>query len=614
LRFLVAALAAVFGALLLGGGAVGAQSADLDSTSPEDGAELDAPPTQVVIQFDAPVGDSTVTMTCLNNPFGAPNVDPTVKGADGRTLTVPIRVPMPAGRCNVSWTTLQPNGGDGARGSFAFDVLNSPTPSPGDSTPGASTPVSASTPTPTTLAATEVGGSDGTDDGSTVHNAADVSDGATWLGRVLSTLGLAILFGSFVLIVSAWPEGPEYILAVRFLRSVWMLTFAGTLLYVVALSAAVNDESLGKGLNPATWLDLLDAGWPGRAAVARLVLVVATGWVVLRPERVIDPTTQLPALAIPTLAVVTIGLTRTGGDLAVLGVLAGIAHALAMAVWFGGVVLLARVVLAGPGEEDLVQAVRGFGRISVAAIAATVVSGLVQLYRLDGGSLFSEPHGRVLVLKTVFVAIMLFVGLTARQVAQQRLDRAPDLTPPTADRLRRAFGTEAVIGLVVIGLSGWLMSFTPPKEPTSDETEYAVEEPFVDEPSGVDLVVQLSPARVGGNQLRVRVNAPASNLSGLVIDFIPPENSGQGAVSQPIDLTGAGVAVSDEDHLPLSVAGLWTMQVVGTTPTGTMTSTQTFRVATAEGEQVTPEIEPTPTDAPVTAPSTTTPIITAPTG
>ena len=163
----------------------------------------------------------------------------------------------------------------------------------------------------------------------------------------------------------------------------------------------------------------------------------------LRPERVIDPTTQLPAIALPTLAVITLGLSRTGGDLAILGVVAGIAHALAMAVWVGGVVLLARVVLAGPGEEDLVHAVRGFNRISGPAIVVTVVSGLVQLYRLDGGSLFSEPHGRVLLLKTVLVAAMLFVGLTARQVAQARLARAGDLTPPTADRLRRAFGTEA---------------------------------------------------------------------------------------------------------------------------------------------------------------------------
>ena len=112
-----------------------------------------------------------------------------------------------------------------------------------------------------------------TSSGPSVRDASDVSDGATWLGGVLSTLGLAVLFGSFVLIVVAWPEGPEYILAVRFLRSVWILTFVGTLLYVVALSAAVNDESLGNGLSPATWLDLLDAGWAGRAAIARLVLV-----------------------------------------------------------------------------------------------------------------------------------------------------------------------------------------------------------------------------------------------------------------------------------------------------------------------------------------------------
>ena len=111
----------------------------------------------------------------------------------------------------------------------------------------------------------------------------------------------------------------------------------------------------------------------------------------------------------------------------------------------------------------------------------------------------------------------------------------------------------------------------------------------------------------------MRVNAPESDLSGLVIDFIPPEDSGQGTVSQPIDLTGAGVALSEPGYLPLEVAGLWTMQVVGTTPTGTMTSTQTFRVATVDGEQVTPEIAPTPTATPVTA-APTTPIITTPTG
>ena len=70
-------------------------------------------------------------------------------------------------------------------------------------------------------------------------------------------------------------------------------------------------------------------------------------------------------VGIPLLAIAAVGLSRTGGDLPAIGVLAGIGHALAAAVWFGGVALVARVVLAGPGDDDLVQAVRGFSRISL---------------------------------------------------------------------------------------------------------------------------------------------------------------------------------------------------------------------------------------------------------
>ena len=39
--------------------------------------------------------------------------------------------------------------------------------------------------------------------------------------------------------------------------------------------------------------------------------------------------------------------------------------------------------------------------VSLGAIVVTVISGLVQLYRQDGGELFSTSHGRVLLLKTV---------------------------------------------------------------------------------------------------------------------------------------------------------------------------------------------------------------------
>ena len=596
LRLVLAVPAAVAGALLIVGTAA-AQQVALVESSPADGEELAEPPSEIVLTFDTELGDaSQVQLACEGDPV---DVSRPELSDDRLTLTVTVNEPTPVGECNVAWQVSLPASETPASDRFTFTVLTSTAVDPEATTvPGATTPTTA----PAAVDA------DDDDDDVVVDDASEVSDGATWLGRVLSTLGLAVLFGSLALIIAAWPEGPEYILAVRFLRSVWLLTLAGTLLYVVALSAAVRDESFGSGLNPAGWLDLLDAGWPGRAALARLVLVIACAWVVMRPERVIDPTTQLPAIAIPTLAVVTIGLSRTGGDLAIIGVIAGITHALAMAVWVGGVVLLARVVLAGPGEEDLVHAVRGFGRISGPAIVITVVSGLVQLFRLDGGSLFSEPHGRVLLLKTVFVALMLFVGLTARQVAQARLARAGDLTPPTADRLRRAFGTEAAVGVVVLGLSGWLLSFTPAKIDDPGSLDYAIEETIVDPVNGLDVTVSLEPGRVGLNALRVEVREPASDITGLELSFVPPSSSGAGTIVQPIQLSGRGVAVSAENGgIPLQVAGGWTLQVSATTPIGTSSGASSpFDVRTADGALVTPEIGSTPTQPAVTATSTTT--------
>ena len=66
---------------------------------------------------------------------------------------------------------------------------------------------------------------------------------------------------------------------------------------------------------------------------------------------------------------------------------------------------------------------------------------------LDGGNLFGSSHGRVVLLKTVVVAFMVFIAMSARQYVNSKLPRSDELTIPTADRLRRAFGAEAAAGL-----------------------------------------------------------------------------------------------------------------------------------------------------------------------
>jgi copper transport protein len=578
--------------LLATDGPADAQNAIVD-TSPADGSEVTTQPEAIVMTFENEVPEQRdVQVVCEGNPFssiGAPEV-----GEDGVTLSVPVLQPLPAGECNVTWTLSNDDGSE-ERGDFSFTVSE---------TAGAAAPEA----TTTTIAGAAPTVSDsGGDDDDEIRDAGTVSSAPIWLGRVLSILGISVVFGSLVLIVAAWPEGPEYVLALRFLRSMWIVGLVGTLIYVAGLAAAVKGDSFSSGLNPVTWFDLFDAGWPGRFAVLRVVLVIAMAWVVMKPERVIDPTTNMLALGIPALAVVTLGLSRTGGSLAFLGVVASILHVLAMAVWFGGAVLLARVVLAGPGDEDLVHAVRGFGRISNPAIVITLFSGLIQLYRLDGGELFSSGHGRVVLLKTVAVAAMVFVAMTARQIANTRLNRASELNARTADRMRRAFGTEAAIGVLVIGLSGWLLALNPGKLPDTDG-DFDIHEPFIDEALDFDVEVLLSPGQVGVNEFEVVVNAPATGLSELMLTFFPPTgSSGVPIITQGIPLTGVGVARSAEDGgIPLDAAGTWRIQVSAVTPQGTVTGINA-NVAIADEEGNVPDpASPAVPDLPASSTTSTT--------
>ena len=241
-------------------------------------------------------------------------------------------------------------------------------------------------------------------------------------------------------------------------------------------------------------------------------------------------------------------------------------------------------MLAGPGDDDLVQAVRGFSRISLPAILGTIITGVIQLVRLDGGSLFSSSHGRVLLLKAVAVAAMVFVAVTARQMVSARLARAQEMTVPLADRFRRAFSAEAAIGVVVLMLSGWLLALTPPRIVETDNANYPVTVPFVDETTGIDIDVKITPARVGRNGIRVEVMAP-EQISNLVLLFVPPAGSSARPVEQSIpNLTGIGAALlRASDGIPLDDSGTWTVQLSVVTATGALTgATSSFDVSPAD--------------------------------
>lgn len=574
------------------------------SSNPADGASIAESPSTIEITFSEPLGDqNTIAVQCDAELF---TVGPRRVSDDRLTLAADLTDPLPKSACVVSWGVSDADGQPNGAGNLTFTIQNDPaavvtTPvtevAPGSTSPDAATDGSATGAT-TTAATGDVAELSNVDQG----------QGPLWLGRLLSVLGIAVLFGSFVLIAAAWPEGVEYLLAVRFIRTTWIVAFVGTLLYVAAATAAVTGSGLGSGFNPLNWVDLFDAGIPGIAAVARFVFVVATAWVAFRPDRVIDPVTQLGALLIPGLAVATVGLSRTDMDLALVAVPTSILHALAMAVWLGGVVLLARVVLAGPGEEDLVHAVRGFGRISTVAIGVAILTGVVMMVLLDGGGLFGSSHGRVVLLKTIVVAFMVFVAMSARQYVNAKLARADEMTVPTADRLRRAFGAEAAAGLVVLALSAWLVSLSPPNVSTATSIDYAFDIEVDSPEADLAVVVKFTSDTVGLSGMWVEVDQPDSDLSGLEIVLTAPPNQTVGTITQPVPLTGQGVAVlPQESGIPFSVAGEWSLTLNAVTANGVFNSDpQVFTIRNADGSTPTTVLTAPPVVIITIPPETTT--------
>jgi copper transport protein len=238
-------------------------------------------------------------------------------------------------------------------------------------------------------------------------------------------------------------------------------------------------------------------------------------------------------------------------------------------------------VLAGPGEDDLVHAVRGFDRFANPALLVTVLTGAFQAWRLDRDDFFGSSHGRVVGLKIVVVIAIVLAGVATRQFVRARLAHAEEMTAPLASRLRRATGMQAAGGVVVLMLSSWLVAITPPASATSGGTsvDYGYTQGGI-VAGDLDINVLLSGV-VGRNAVRVEVVSPPAGLSNVTIRFVPPvaSTASEVVLTLPATMTGAGAAVLDlDDGIPLEAPGVWTLIISATTPTGPHSGQKTFTV------------------------------------
>jgi putative copper export protein len=485
-----------------------------------------------------------LSVVCNNGPvaIGLPQL-----ATDSKTVSFAVTSILVAGECLINW-----NLADRSQGSIPFTsqiVSETTIPAVGD------------TATETTLPAVI---------GEVVAQSAGGGPrvgGLLGLLRIFEYLFVAAIFGGLLTVTLAWPEGIDYGVCLRFFRITWLLAVATMYLIVAITAMRSSDHTFIGSLNPFSWFGALNDA-TGLILLLRFALVIGSFWVTFQPARVFEPATQVPAITLITVMMATFGLTRIGQHVALFTYIFGIAHVLAIGMWLGGLLLLSRTVLNAPGEADLLNAVRGFTRISVTLILVSIATGVMQVYLLDSFNIFSTGHGRLNLLKLIVVSGMVWISLMFKNFTITRLSKESELTSKMAWRLRRAVSTELLVGILVLGLTSWMVPMHPPQARASGAgptVPYAFREDLKND--RFHVIVSLTPSTTGVNAMRIELLEP-SRINNFVVKLIPSEIGYAGiAINIPLKRRGAAIVMGD-GSFTLPVAGVWSIEISGATTTG----------------------------------------------
>jgi len=539
----------------------------LASSSPTAGEVVTLAPTQLQLKFTLPVGGAEIatqmglSLACESK---LTNLGPPQLSADGVTISAALTQVPQNGSCVVNWSLP-----DGSVGSFNF---------------------TAQTQVTTTVPVTEPGAPATTVpvDGTTAEVVSPRLGGPIGLMKLIVFFAVSALFGGLMFIKLVWPEGVEYPVTEKYFRQVSIIAGVAIFVLIILMTARQSGGGITSSISPTSWGPLFESN-EGRAVFLRLIVVGILGFYAWITERVLEPTNVVPTTVLLALLMMSYGFDRATGRAVVLGIVVAILHMAFTAMWVGSVSIIWRVILHGPGKGDLVDALRGWARLVNPLTIGIVLTGVIQVWRIDGISLINSGHGRLVLFKTLLVIAMLIVSAAIRQFILRGMERAKSLNEKVVYRLKRPVGIELSLSIVVLAASSWLMAMRPPyvlNRDTGPRVEYAIVQ---DMTAKDDFHVRLSitPGDVGANRILIELFGP-SRIQNFKITLVPtnPNFSGY-TINVPITRPG-GALVAQDAGLLLRAPGEWTATVTGVTTIGDLTPmTTTFTIA--DGTTVTTE-------------------------
>lgn len=467
--------------------------ATLLRTDPSSGAILNEAPAQVTLTFSEPVGTSLGKVSVVD-PDGKAVQSGRLTQRKGAEATVKLKSDLRQGTYLVSYRVISADGHP-ISGGFSFSI-------------GAPS-----------QRASAVAGSEEAEVDPIVRGLLSVSKYAGYAG-------IALLGGAVLMLVALWPRRLSQTGPAKLAWTGWGLLFGGTLVSLLVQTP----YSTGGTIADVAWADVVaTAGTTvGKAQVIRLALLIAGSTLLWRITK--GKTLGTAEWGLLSAFGVTILFTwpfaghgwASPGRL--LSIPADAVHVGAMAVWVGGLVVLARYLLPAADSEELGVILPVWSRwatYSVVALAFTgTIEALLEIGTFD--ALLTSTYGRLVMAKVVGLGAILSVAALARAWVRQRYpvtvahalaDAAeePDEEPAAADdddgpgRLRRRIVVELALAAVVIGLATALVQTTPGRTAASAGTPENL--PFNDTVTTGSLVLQidLSPAERGNNSMHLTV-------------------------------------------------------------------------------------------------------------
>jgi copper transport protein len=498
-------------ALLLALAGPASAHAGLVSTTPAAGAVLDRAPDAAVVRFDQVVQVRPDGLRLHDRRGHRVDVGGVERVDDGRS----VRLPLPAlddGGYVLTWRVVSADGHP-LSGGVTWRV-------------GAGAAVDQST------LAQLLGAEDG--DAMVRAVAAAV--------RALLFAGLVVLAGGALFVALVWPGGSRPVRAL--LRAGATVTAVATVAGMGLQGADVAGLSLADAFRPSLASDIVDSSY-GHAALARLGLVALL--VLLLERRPWRP--AIATVAVLSLGTVTwAGHARTGRWVGA-AVPLDVAHLAAGALWLGGLVIVAVVVLRRLGEEEAGRVATRFSSVAAVCVAVVVVTGAVQSWRQLGSvaGLQDTTYGRLLVVKVVLVAVVVVLGAMSRS----RL-RAGDRS------LRSSVRAEALLGAVVLVVTSLLVAADPARtiEARAWDGERLVQ--------GTVVQAVAAPARTGPVDLHVYVSDPTFGLTTRLTVAAELALPGKGIAEVEVPLAAAGRGHWAAYDVDVPIAGTWHLAVVVT--------------------------------------------------